>query len=163
MELVVGQNSYITLAEANDIVASNFISTSSEKKLWDSLDDNDKAVIIVSTTTKYDTDAMCYIGYKDDVNQKLQFPRVLNNGEIVECPDTIKIGLILQALKDLQTDNSEEAELISKGVTSYKIKDASISLSADMINSNKHESGLNFDIWKLYFEKYSNLGKYIAI
>ena len=161
MELVIGQNSYMTVAEADEIVTSNFISTSTERKLWNSLDETDKAVIIVSTTTKYDSDSMCYIGYKDDVNQRLQFPRVLNNGEIVECPDKIKIGLIMQALKNLQTDSSEEAELISKGVKSFA--DGSGAKIEFSETGKDSVCNLNKDIWNLYFRDFSEIGKVIAI
>ena len=161
MELIIGQNSYMTVAEADEIVTSNFISTSTERKLWNSLDETDKAVIIVSTTTKYDSDSMCYIGYKDDENQRLQFPRVLNNGQIIECPDKIKTGLVVQAIKDLQTNNSEEAELILKGVTSFADgSGAKIEFSETSKNS---VCSLNKDIWNLYFRDFSEIGKVIAI
>ena len=152
MGLVVGQNSYMTVADADEIVTSNFISTSTERKLWNSLDENDKAVIIVSTTTKYDTDAMIYKGNKLSREQKLQFPRNIHN-RVVECPDTIKIGLILQALNDLRADSSEEADLKLQGVKSFADgSGAKIEFSETSKNS---VCGLDINIWHRYFSMWS--------
>lgn len=152
MELVIGQNSYMTVAEADEIVTSNFISTSTERKLWNSLDEADKAVIIVSTTTKYDTDAMIYKGSKASRDQKLQFPRNIHN-RVVECPDTIKIGLILQALNDLIADSSEEADLKLQGIKSFADgSGAKIEFSETSKNS---VCGLNRNIWHRYFSVWS--------
>lgn len=152
MELVIGQNSYMTVAEADEIVTSNFISTSTERKLWNSLDENDKVVIISSTTNKYDTDAMIYKGSKVSRVQKLQFPRKIHN-KIVECPDTIKIGLILQALSDLRADSSEEADLRLQGIKSFADgSGAKIEFSETIKNS---VCGLNINIWHRYFSMWS--------
>ena len=152
MELVIGQNSYMTVAEADEIVTSNFISTSTERKLWDSLNESDKTVIIISTTTKYDTDAMIYKGSKVSKDQKLQFPRTIHN-KIIECPNAIKIGLILQALNDLRADSSEEADLKLNGIKSFADgSGAKIEFSETSKNS---VCGLNRDIWHRYFSVWS--------
>ena len=152
MELVIGQNSYMTVAEADEIVTSNFISTSTERKLWDSLDESDKAVIIVSTTTKYDSDSMLYKGSKVSKEQKLQFPRNIHN-KVVECPDTIKIGLVLQALNDLRANSSEEAELKLQGVKSFA--DGS-GAKIEFSETNKNSvCNLDINIWHRYFSMWS--------
>lgn len=152
MELVVGQNSYMTVTEADEIITSNFISTSTERKLWNSLDESDKAVIISSTTNKYDSDSMLYKGSKVSKEQKLQFPRNIHNS-VVECPDTIKIGLILQAINDLRADSSEEADLKLQGIKSFADgSGAKIEFSETSKNS---VCGLDRNIWHRYFSMWS--------
>ncbi len=162
MELVVGQNSYMTVAEADEIIASRFISTSNERKLWNSLleEEEDKSILIITTTEKYDNNTMLYKGIKRDVEQALQFPRVIE-GKIVECPETIKVGLIMQCIKDLVADSSEEESLKNMGVKSFADGSGARIEFSDTSTSN----ALNIDnkIWKQYFSEWSERGKYIAI
>lgn len=162
MGLVVGQNSYITVAEADEIIASRFMSISNERKLWNSLseEEGDKSIVIVATTEKYDNDNMMYKGTKVDKEQILQFPRIIE-GNIVECPDEIKIGLIMQCIKDLIADSSEEESLKSMGVKSFADGSGERIEFSDKATSNS----LNIDnkIWKQYFSTWSEYGKFIAL
>jgi hypothetical protein len=160
MELVVGQNSYITVAEADEIVASRFMSTSKERKLWNSLLEEDKSIVIVTTTEKYDNDNMMYKGTKVDIEQALQFPRIINS-KLVDCPETIKAGLIIQCIKDLVADSSEEESLKNMGVKSFADGSGARIEFSDKATSNS----LNIDnkIWKQYFSAWSEYGKFIAL
>lgn len=160
MSIVVGQNSYMTVAEADLIVSSRFMSISKERKLWDSLSEEDKDILIVSTTEKYDNNTMMYKGVKKDTEQALQFPRVINNKE-VECPEAIKAGLIMQCIKDLIADSSEEESLKNMGVKSFADGSGARIEFSDTSTSNV----INIDnkIWKQYFSDWSEYGKFIAI
>lgn len=162
MSIVVGQNSYMTVADADLIVSSRFMSISKERKLWDSLSEEDKDILIISTTEKYDNNTMMYKGVKKDTEQALQFPRIINNKE-VECPEAIKAGLIVQCIKDLIADSSEERQMIRNGITKYKIKDAEINFKDNAFDINKNSIGFENDIWKQYFSDWSEYGKFIAI
>lgn len=155
MGLVVGQNSYVTVAEADEIIASRFRSTSKERLLWNSLDENDKAVVIIDTTEKYDNDSMLYKYRKAEVNQPLQFPRIMDTGSIVECPEIIKVGLLVQAILDIEAEDSEEKQLVRNGITKYKIKDAEVTFKDTAFNIDKNSVGLNAEVWSRYFSVWS--------
>ena len=155
MELVIGQNSYMTVAEADDIVASRFRSNSKEKQIWDSLDEKEKTIVIISTTEKYDNDNMLYKYKKAEINQHLQFPRMIDNGSIIECPETIKVGLLIQAILDIEEDDSEEKQLVRNGITKYKIKDAEVAFKDNAFNIDKNSIGLNTEVWERYFSMWS--------
>lgn len=160
MSIVVGQNSYMTVADADLIVSSRFMSISKERKLWDSLSEEDKDILIVSTTEKYDNNTMMYKGIKKDTEQALQFPRIINNKE-VDCPETIKTGLIVQCIKDLIADSSEEESLKNIGIKSFADGSGARIEFSDTSTSNV----INIDnkIWKQYFSDWSEYGKFIAI
>lgn len=160
MSIVVGQNSYMTVADADLIVSSRFMSISKERKLWDSLSEEDKDILIVSTTEKYDNNTMMYKGVKKDTEQALQFPRIINNKE-VECPEAIKAGLIMQCIKDLIADSSEEESLKNIGIKSFADGSGARIEFSDTSTSNV----INIDnkIWKQYFSDWSEYGKFIAI
>jgi hypothetical protein len=152
MGLVVGQNSYVTVAEADEIIASRFMSISNERKLWNSLSEEDKSILIVTTTEKYDNNSMLYKGIKKDVKQVLQFPRIINS-KLVDCPEVIKVGLIMQCIKDLIADSSEEESLKNIGVKSFADGSGARIEFSDKATSNS----LNIDnkIWKQYFSAWS--------
>lgn len=154
MELIVGQNSYMTVAEADEIITSRFRSTSKERQLWNNLGD-DKAVVIMSATDKYDNDNILYKYKKVDAKQNLQFPRIDDNGNIIECPEEIKKGLLLQALIDIDEEDSEEIQMIKKGVTKYKIKDSEVDYSSNASNINRNSFGFDNDIWNRYFSNFT--------
>lgn len=160
MELIVGQNSYMTVAEADKIVASRFMSISNERKLWNRLSEEDKGILIVTTTEKYDNDNMKYLGTKVNKEQILQFPRIINS-KLVDCPETIKAGLIMQCIKDLIADSNEEESLKSIGVKSFADGSGARIEFSDTSTSNG--IGIDNKIWKQYFSEWSERGKFIAI
>ena len=103
---------------------------------------------------------MMYKGVKKDTEQALQFPRIINNKE-VECPEAIKAGLIVQCIKDLIADGSEEESLKNMGVKSFADGSGARIEFSDTATCNS----LNIDnkIWKQYFSDWSEYGKYTAI
>lgn len=157
MRLVVGDNCYFDVAEADEIMQSRFISTNKLRKLWDSLTDSDKEVIILSTTEKYDSDSFEYSGVKKDVEQSLQFPR-LDFGNIVECPNKIKTGLLVQGLTDLSEADSEEITLRESGVKSFS-DGSGAKIEFDNDHSKKNKLNICNNVWSLYFSDYSDIGK----
>ena len=162
MELVVGKNCYTDIKEADEIIKSIFMSEDDERKFWESLSDDNKSALIYSTTMKYDTDDMLYTGYKKDKNQSMQFPRINNFGCIIDVPYMIKVGLLLQGIKNSisksNDKNDEYVSLRNKGIKTYKIKDASVEFysESDNITENKRNNkGMFIDIYNLYFKQYT--------
>ena len=162
MELIVGQNSYMTVAEADELIQYLPFNDSC-RKLWESLENNEKTSVIISSTFMYDKDSMEYKGIKKNKEQNLQFPRIYNDNEI-ECPFDIKLGLLVIGLSDISSNDSEEESLRKAGIKSFADgSGAKMEFVENFKTTHVNYIGIDKDIWKKYFEKYSNLGKYIAI
>ena len=162
MELLVGQNSYIELAEANDLIQYLPFNDSC-RKLWDSLNADEKTSVIISSTFMYDKDSMEYKGIKKNKEQNLQFPRIYNDTEI-ECPFDVKLGLLVTGLSDISKNSSEEESLRKAGIKSFADgSGAKMEFVENFKTTHENSVGIDKDIWKRYFEKYSNLGKYVPI
>ena len=72
--LVVGENSYVTLEEAEAIVKANTLSSDATAQKWESLSDNDKEVLLA--TSCRDINALKFDGRRKNYGQVLEFPRV---------------------------------------------------------------------------------------
>lgn len=153
--MVVYEDTYMTLQEANEIVEKEYTSFDKEKTVWDSLSDNDKSVIIMRTTKNIDNDSFLYIGRKAEPSQKMEFPRIYH-GRYLDVPDDIKRGIILLATSELDKKMSDEGKLIEKGVKSYKIKDASVEFFSDAKDYvNVGNIRMPKTIWDSCFSEYS--------
>lgn len=152
MELKVGYNSYMTMDEVNEYINSNYASATPERKAWEALSDDDKAVTIIKSTRLVDRDSMLYKGRKVDRFQKMQFPR----DEYPVCPEEIKEGIILIALRDLVYGNTEEMNMINKGIKSLS-DGGGLSMSFNTSDSiiGKKVNGISIDIFNGYFAGYS--------
>lgn len=73
MSLNVGVNSYITVAEADELIADNFISTNEALVMWNSLQQSDKEALLIKSCRSIDQ--LRLNGKKLRTNQYLQFPR----------------------------------------------------------------------------------------
>ena len=162
MELVVGENTYITLEEANELIQYLPFNDSC-RKIFESLNDDEKTSVIISSTFMYDTDSMKYIGIKKNKKQNLQFPRIYNDTEI-ECPLDVKLGMLVLGLSDISNNDSEEESLRKIGIKSFADgSGAKMEFIENFKTTHVNSIGIDKDIWKKYFSEYSNLGKYIAI
>lgn len=156
MELKVGVNSYITLEEAESIVANNFLDTDSERVYWNNLNNENKSILIARTTQRVDKDTMLYIGRKSDSFQKMQFPRDIPTSQgliSTECPDSIKIGIVVLALKDASYNASEEGQMVNKGITSFS-DGGGLSVHFDTKN-NALINGIDRDTFREFFSQYT--------
>lgn len=75
MALKVGVDSYVTLEEAESLIADNHLSTSDLVVKWNTLSDSDKEVMLRTSCT--DINNLKFDGRREVVGQKLEFPRVL--------------------------------------------------------------------------------------
>lgn len=163
MELIVGTNCYFDVQQANKIIEDNLMSMSTERKFWESLSDSDKTNLIYSNTQLCDNNAMLYKGVKQDTKQSMQFPRVIN-GDVVECPDSIKLGILLNGIKDTSV-NIADASFTSMKLAGIKsFADGSgarveFGGSSDEVTSDldKITNGVYRDIFLKYFIEYSKL------
>lgn len=163
MGIIVGTNSYIDVQEANQLITDNFMSTDPIRVFWESLSSNsDKESLILNSTRKYDRDSMCYKWFKQDVNQSLQFPRVDINKRVIDCPEDIKLGLLIQGIKEnMMNKYAEYQELKAQGVKSYKIKDASVeffdTFQIKDVDTTKLSNGMFSGVYNQYFKDYIDI------
>lgn len=146
MSLVVGDNSYFTVTEADTIVANSFLSTSTEATKWNSLSDSDKAIVITNTTAKIES-SFTFIGRKQNVDKQLAFPRYINNS-LIESPTNYNEIIMTQAIRDLVVNSSEEASLKMSGIKSYSVEGASITFDTSADNALVNKSGIWTDLAK---------------
>ena len=151
MMLTVGVNSYMSLEEADTIIENELLDSDEEYTIWNSLNNKNKEKLIVRGTRTVDVIPFRGVKYNISKVGELQWPRLINN-ELIECPDDIKLGLLIQVLRDYKYKDRQETTLLELGVTNYKIKDASISLDPSKIN--KLGNGVYNDIFDLYFRKW---------
>lgn len=77
MALEVGVNSYVTLQEANAIVADKFMSTNEMAINWGRLSDSDKSAVLSKSRSSIDN--LKLDGRRASTSQRLEFPRVRNS------------------------------------------------------------------------------------
>lgn len=161
MELIVGQNCYTTVQEANQLINDRFPTSSKENQVWNALDENDKAITIFRFTELIDKPSTWFIGKKVDIEQVMEWPRITYKG-LEECPTDIKLAIILQGIRDLrenESDNDDYRKMRDNGIKTYKIKDASVELfdKSDKESSIYHkdvETGIYTDIFNQYIKDY---------
>lgn len=152
-------HSYLTVEQADVIVKQLYVSNDTSRIFWESLSPDDKAVLLNDATKLIDNKRCLWKGRKYDVNQEHQFPRMIYRGiptkcTIVEIDDTFLQGVVELAIASWQYKNSEEFRLMQSGVSSYKVKDASISFSGATKNN---VLGIPKDIWNTYFAQWSDI------
>lgn len=124
--LIYGENTYMTVEEANDIVNSCLLTTSDEYINWNKLLTNDKESLILSSTELFEQ--LLYIGRKY-TDQNMQFPRLVN-GDKLDTPKIIKLAIIRQGLREVIANSKYELKLKSMGIEEYKTDGASIKFSS---------------------------------
>ena len=144
-------NSYVTLDEANEYFATRLGSD-----YWGTLDDVQKEKALITATKKIDR--LPFIGYKQDPNQPLQFPRFYyatgcycNGLQIADIPQQLKDAVCEEALTTLQyiENNSEDIYngALSGNYQSLKLGDATITYgSGSGSNSSNGNSSNNYGL-----------------
>lgn len=150
MMLTVGENSYMSLEEADIIIEDELLDSDEEYTAWNSLSNDSKAKLILRGTRLVDTLPWRGIKYNLSVVGSLQWPRIINN-QLIDCPYDIKVGLLLQVIIDYINKGKKETQLMELGVTNYKIKDASITFDSSKVNKLNN---INTDIFNTYFKNW---------
>lgn len=105
--------SYVTLEEANAIVAANFISSDSARVRWNTLSDDDKLILLNNAFQRIEQ--LPYTGRPTQRTQTTAFPR---DGETV-VGDVVKLAQVTEALLDFAITGVRSAR--SRGVKSFSI------------------------------------------
>ena len=152
-------STYLTVEQADVIVKQLYVSNDTSRIFWEGLSHDDKEVLLNNATKIIDNKRLLWKGRKYDIKQEHQFPRMLYRGiptkcTIVEIDDTFLQGVVELAIASWQYKNSEEFKLMQNGVSSYKVKDASISFSGGTKNN---VLGIPKDIWDTYFSQWSDI------
>ncbi|MCK5128348.1 MAG: hypothetical protein KAQ68_00740 [Clostridiales bacterium] len=120
MSILIGQNSYITIAEADSFIGENYISTDTQRVAWEALNDSNKEVYLRNATSSMER--LLFIGQKYADDQSLSFPRVFHDFYQEEVPQDIKDA---QALESLELASPTQDTEIAKGYAS-NVKNYSI-------------------------------------
>ena len=146
--LIVGENTYITLTEANDIM-SGFLNTTE----WDESDDTTKEKALRQACSYMNN--LDYIGVKTDNTQILQFPRyfVSQGGWLQDMgvPENIKTGQAMLALYMLKPNKSSKIGVKSESVDGIGSITYSKALSDDVIFKPA------YDFISMYIERCGDL------
>lgn len=148
--LVVGGNSYMTLAEAETLMSELFISSSDERKFWGALADEDKIVIILNGTVTFES--LIFLGKKKDAAQPMSFPRMFGIAT-VEVDNVLKKGILELSILSSYTSAKFESKLRELGIKSYNVEGASMSFQD---NSSANNSGdIDKKLFRKYFSRYT--------
>ncbi len=126
MALTVGTNTYISLADAETYITSNYLSTSKESVIWAALSTQDKEVYLIRSCKKIDSQRL--VGMKIDSSQTLAFPRSiysLNARAYIDQSDVpveVKYAQVEEALS-LVLGTPKRLELQRQGVKSFRLGD----------------------------------------
>lgn len=157
---VVGLNSYITVEEADEIIANEYISSDEKRQWWDGLTDEDKGVLIVKATSILNDDMMFgWVGTRVDPNQSLSFPRKLKISGEVDWNYTMSCGLIELIFTLNKSKIDTNAAMIESGISSFTDGGGlSIKFSDSVINSSHNIISDYALIIRQYF---GNVSQYI--
>lgn len=144
MALIVGIDTYITIAEATEYVSKHYISTDPLRVQWEHTSEEDQEVMLRRSFEQINS--LPYIGKPKNPKQTLPFPRA-HNFEATDM-QKVKNAQAEQALGLSDTVTSQETEdrikLRRAGVTQYKIGDLSEKFQDGLpVDSNANFYGLS--------------------
>lgn len=151
MQLIKGVNTYMTVEEADQLVSDCFMSDSEELKVWQGLSENDKSIMIFKGTKI--AEGLPFLGRQYPGYQQMRWPRYINL-LYYDCPEDIKIGIIMQVLKEKIKHSTNEYQLRELGVKTYSIKNASISFADSSSIGNGAGATLSNGIYKDIYDEY---------
>lgn len=102
--LTVSENTYISITEADELIATHLDKYNGLRLFWEILDDEEKERYLTRSIEQMET--LIYPGKKSRPMQPLTFPRAPS----VEVPKDIKLAQAYNALGFLNADMKEAAE-----------------------------------------------------
>lgn len=113
--MTVGEDTYITVDEANEIISGYFLSDDAQRTAWDALSSADKEVYLRQSLLRID--AQIFSGRKAGTDQALQFPRYGKTS----VPQSVKIAQALEACAGIgiAAEAEKRAQLQAQGVQSF--------------------------------------------
>lgn len=125
MKLVKDENSYFTVEEADEMIPYVFDSKSNELKMWNELSEQDKELIIVSSTELLESNFM-FLGRKERMFQSLAFPRINRYGQRIPVPDKYLRCILVQGMQTYLSRSSEYNSLQDAGIKVYQVEGAKV-------------------------------------
>lgn len=110
---------YVTLSEANEYIATHYISSDSLRDAWLGLEDSDREALLLKS---FETiEVLPFSGRKTDPAQSTAFPRFPSQ----EVPQAVKAAQIENALSSADSSATEDAAYYGRlwqfGIQSYSI------------------------------------------
>ncbi len=102
--LVVSENTYITIDEADELIATHLYRYNGLRLFWEILDDEEKEQYLTRSIEQIES--LVFPGKKSRPMQPLTFPRAPS----VEVPKEIKLAQVYNALGFLNADIKEAVE-----------------------------------------------------
>ena len=137
MSIVVGENSYITIIEADDLLEFEFDVTT-----WEDSTDISKEKALRLATRR--VDSLFLQGYKYSVDQLLKFPRNITredlNDEVGVVPDIVKQAVAIESSYILNNEDNMIENLKKHGVKSQSIQGTSYSLDQGSMDYNRKKT-----------------------
>lgn len=117
MSLQINEDSYITVAEANEYVQNYFLENDPLRISWQSSSDNDKEIYLRKSCLLIDS--LPFRGGKLNKNQTLAFPRRDGNMSKIKLAQAIQAANLTDIVQ--QEENNTRIQLQRAGVKSYSI------------------------------------------
>jgi hypothetical protein len=145
MELIVGQNSYVTTKEASTIMKNYFLEDSDALTQFDELSNNDKSVLLYRSCL--DMQKLPYRGFKKEKGQRLSFPRI-NKFGYESDEEMVKLAQVLNAVSFMKSDytsemNQQIQQLVNNGVNSFRLGSFSININDKIVASRMGTAGMS--------------------
>lgn len=138
----------VTVEKLNELMENNFLSLELSKINWSNLTDKDKEVSIrkaSSEINKYETQ---YRGEKLTDEQEDSFPRILDDGTIIDVNSDIQMAILYIVYNSLLNVFDKRTELISSGVTSISVEGLSEHYKKEGVIKHNHMEYLHKYIYR---------------
>lgn len=144
--LIQGENTYSTVAEANEYINNYYTKYAPLRAIWTVLDDDEKESYLRNSLTEME--ALLFVGRKYRINQKLAFPRIKSGAAGYVYPygpfygGMADYAEIPQEVKEAQVENA--LALIGKECMAQTDKQFMIMQSLGIMKNikyNKREAG----------------------
>lgn len=128
MALEVGKNSYVTVAQADEHIASHYRSNNTDRQRWDELAEEDKETLLINACAELEL--LPFQGRKANRDQELSFPRLpFQYGNAEHPPAKVlaaQVELALWLSNDAKQDElTLRQELHAQGITGFSLGDLS--------------------------------------
>ena len=153
--MTVGEDTYVSLVDAETYIAANFSEENAQKIKWDGLTDSVKEAYLKRATIQIDN--LLLRGTKVTTSQLLAFPRAINTrlGVVVDdsVPTNVISAQIEQALVIAYYDGdlvSERQKLAQDGVTQFSLGSLSETISLKSSKNTKLKSEYAMELLRDY-------------
>lgn len=121
--MVVGTDTYVTVAEADAYVLTHYRSTSAARTRWTALSEGDKEILLVDACSQIEQ--LPFHGCKAEDGQLLAFPRQ-SQAAVPEVVKSAQIELAIWFSDDVkQAEMEQRRALQDQGVTTFALGDLS--------------------------------------